>query len=870
MSDPVRVPPSGGPGHWRRWLLPVLASAAWLVLTFCLYRHAVQGEQAHLLELCHTRLAATAHQLMDARDWNAGHGGVYVPLSAYGEPNPWLPEKDRTLQTADGRTLVLMNPAYMSRQMAERLTEPGFRLAIVGQAPLRPGNRADDWERRILATATQGGQVFFSGEDCLPQGRLRLLRTLAAQESCLRCHQGHKEGDMLGGISISMDAAAYVRDLERKQRELGLLYGLLALTGVLAVGGITSNLTLRRLQAEEKSRLKSAFMGRLSHDMRTPLAAMLGMSDLLDRQDCGTEQRHTALAYLRRACGALLEMVDDITDHASLEQGDVRLRCRTFDLPACLRACADLYRPAAEGKGLELLLHLAPHLPRQVRGDDFRLRQALGNLVSNAVKFTERGRVDVEAGGGRLASGVFLLRLDVRDSGPGLEPGEERTVFESFCRGSAAGGKPGTGLGLNIVRTIARRMGGDVQVRSCPGQGCTFTLEVRLEIVEGGPGPKSGTPCPAEEGIAASAPAAGPLQGLRVLVAEDDAAGRYLLEVRLREQGCTVGLAADGEQVLDMLAAAAWDVILLDAGMPRMDGLTVLERIRAGQSAASRQQAVIVHSAGLAPGEEARFRSLGVRALLDKPVPPAMLLAALRDVPRGCPGDGQAGPTPCGAEAEAPVIWDRAAALAATNQDLEAMSEDGRFRKDLLYRLQGMTIVIPPLRRRRDEIPLLARQAVIRCCRRNGMEEKELSPLLLEMLAEYDWPGNVRELFHALERACLAAEHASLLLPAHLATGLRVAVARSRAGQGRVAGDVPGGREVCPPLAEAGACSVPDLPPMPETGRAFPSLRSWRHEAERHYVARVRALCGDDARAAARMAGVSRGHWYELLKKYGF
>ena len=144
MSDPVRVPPSGGPGHWRRWLLPVLASAAWLVLTFCLYRHAVQGEQAHLLELCHTRLAATAHQLMDARDWNAGHGGVYVPLSAYGEPNPWLPEKDRTLQTADGRTLVLMNPAYMSRQMAERLTEPGFRLAIVGQAPLRPGNRADD------------------------------------------------------------------------------------------------------------------------------------------------------------------------------------------------------------------------------------------------------------------------------------------------------------------------------------------------------------------------------------------------------------------------------------------------------------------------------------------------------------------------------------------------------------------------------------------------------------------------------------------------------------------------------------------------------------------------------------------------------
>ena len=310
--------------------------------------------------------------------------------------------------------------------------------------------------------------------------------------------------------------------------------------------------------------------------------------------------------------------------------------------------------------------------------------------MSNAVKFTEQGRIEVEAGGERLASGAFLLRLDVRDSGPGLEPGEEKTVFESFRRGSAAGGKPGTGLGLNIVRTIARRMGGDVRVRSCPGQGCTFTLEARLEMAAGRPGPRSGAPCPPKEDTTAPAAAAGPLRGLRVLVADDDAAGRYLLEVRLRERGCTVGLAADGEQVLDMLASAPWDVILLDAGMPRMDGLTVLERIRAGQSAAPRRQAVIVHSAGLAPGEEARFRSLGVRALLDKPVPPAMLLAALRDVSRGCPGGGRQEPLlPCGAEEDAPVIWDRAAALAAADQDGELLRTLVTALRDDLPRLEG-------------------------------------------------------------------------------------------------------------------------------------------------------------------------------------
>lgn len=388
----------------------------------------------------------------------------------------------------------------------------------------------------------------------------------------------------------------------------------------------------------------------------------------------------------------------------------------------------------------------------------------------------------------------------------------------------------------------------------------------------------------------------------RVLVVDDENLMRTMVEVACRRLGhealCAATLA-EGRR----LAAAGVDVILLDMLLPDGNGLDAQQELAALPDA---PDIVVITGHGDGDAAEKALRG-GVWDFLMKPVrvcdveetlshlfghargaftgaerasegllraahQGTLFLDEVGDLPQGIQGAFLRALElrrfrPVG---EVREVESDFRLVAATNQDLEAMSEDGRFRKDLLYRLQGMTIVIPPLRRRRDEIPLLARQAVIRCCRRNGMEEKELSPLLLEMLAEYDWPGNVRELFHALERACLAAEHASLLLPAHLATGLRVAVARSRAGQGRVAGHVPGGREVCPPLAEAGACSVPDLPPMPETGRAFPSLRSWRHEAERHYVARVRALCGDDARAAARMAGVSRGHWYELLKKYGF
>ena len=178
---------------------------------------------------------------------------------------------------------------------------------------------------------------------------------------------------------------------------------------------------------------------------------------------------------------------------------------------------------------------------------------------------------------------------------------------------------------------------------------------------------------------------------VRLILADDNAALRKDIaqELAAYEDIEVVGEAPDGLAALEVCAAQEADVLLLDVIMPRMDGLTVLERIRAGQSAASRQQAVIVHSAGLAPGEEARFRSLGVRALLDKPVPPAMLLAALRDVPRGCPGDGQAGPTPCGAEAEAPVIWDRAAALAAADQDEELLHTLVMALRDDLPRLEA-------------------------------------------------------------------------------------------------------------------------------------------------------------------------------------
>ena len=672
-------------GRWFRVLwLPVLAGLLWLGLILGLYSRAARVDEEHRLELERIRLSTVARQLLDARNWNAAHGGVYVPESDLGRPNPWLPLHERTLKTADGRTLVLMNPAYMSRQLAERTSWPGISISIIGRRPLRPENQSDTWEGEALIECTEGRQEIFSPPDENGQGRLRLLTVLVAQQSCLRCHADSRVGEVLGGISVSQDAGPYLHNAAKQEGNMRLLYVLLGVTGVLAIGGLTLNLTRRRWQAEETSRMKSAFMARLSHDMRTPLTAILGMSDLLQRGDGAAPEKKRALRYLVQAGGALLEMVSDITDHAALEQGTLALHESAFSLRAALSQCLELYRPAAASKGLRLELDVPSPVPDNLYGDAFRLRQALGNLVGNALKFTEQGGVRLEVEAESARTGRLLLRLRVRDSGPGLQPGELERIFESFQRGSHAGCQPGTGLGLNIARTIARRMGGDVRVSSQPGQGSCFTLEVLVRTDWG-----SARPCPPADADRNAVPESGAAVR-RILAAEDNPASRYFLEQALRREGARAVVTADGEATLAALGEEEWDVVLLDARMPGPDGLDVLERIRQGRTGAPAGQCVVLYTAALDAEAQERCRRLRPDDILFKPVSFALLRQRLAALPtaRGngatltqedtsvpeknisvgrektIAGDGRANTD----DIELPP-WDREAALAAMDGD---------------------------------------------------------------------------------------------------------------------------------------------------------------------------------------------------------
>lgn len=607
--------------------LALAASLAWLVLTGVLYRQAVQTNAEHSLELEHTRLSTMAQQLMDARNWNAAHGGVYVAQSEYGQPNPWLPESEQTVTTQDGRTLVLVNPAYMSRQLAERSSREGVTISVVSNAPLRPENMADVWERSALSRcAEETPEVFTPPLHDSKQG-LRLLSVLIAQQSCLRCHAGRQVGEVLGGISVSQDATVFQKSLDKQLHNMRLLYGLLAVTGVLAIGGITFNLTHRRWLAEEASRIKSAFMGHLSHDMRTPLTAIVGMSELAQKNDLAEPDRKKALSYLAQAAEALREMVNDIMDHAALEQGTPALRAAPFDLRQCLADCVSLYRPIADSKEIALTLGMDNNLPACAVGDSFRLRQALGNIISNAVKYTDTGSVRIYATAVENTAEGLRLAVAVTDTGPGLAEEEQVRVFESFQRGRHSAHTSGTGLGLNIARTLARLMGGDVRLASRPGQGACFTLDVLLQACDQPAPTGSKAECGAQQHMS--------LQGKKVLVAEDTASIAYALRQMLEGMGADPMTVSSGEHALEILRdprQGPWDLIILDSRLPGMSGLDVLASLRKGDTLAQPDTLAVVYTATASSEFIQKCENLGADGVFLKPLSFAQLRCQLEKI----------------------------------------------------------------------------------------------------------------------------------------------------------------------------------------------------------------------------------------------
>jgi signal transduction histidine kinase/ActR/RegA family two-component response regulator len=369
-------------------------------------------------------------------------------------------------------------------------------------------------------------------------------------------------------------------------------------------------------QAHKLAQAKSEFLAKMSHEIRTPLNGVIAAADLMAATQLNDEQ-HELLDTLRLSAKTLLGIINDILDFSKIEAGRMVLETLPFTPTVLVEEVVSIMAPAAHSKGLTVRTELSSSLPHSVAGDPLRLRQILLNFVGNAIKFTACGEVVIRAMRLKKGEGQSAwLRFEVQDTGVGIPPEKQAGIFDAFTQADSSVTRQygGTGLGLAICKRLVELMGGQIGVYSQPGQGSCFWFEVPLPVIQEN-APEETTAQPSGSALNSHE-----LDGVRVLLVEDNPVNQKVAIRMLQKLGCVVELAENGQQALEKLERASYDIVLMDMQMPVMDGLTATRLLRQREQQTGHHQVVIALTANAMQTDRELCLNAGMDDYLSKPL----------------------------------------------------------------------------------------------------------------------------------------------------------------------------------------------------------------------------------------------------------